>query len=77
MARSFDFKEVVPKVTIDVSVAHFWDLSAVGALDKVIMKFRREGTAVNLLGMNDASATIIERLAVYDKPNSVELMSKH
>jgi len=74
---SFDFKEVVPKVTIDVSVAHFWDLSAVGALDKVIMKFRREGTAVNLLGMNDASATIIERLAVYDKPNSVELMSNH
>ena len=74
---SFDFKEVVPKVTIDVSVAHFWDLSAVGALDKVIMKFRREGTAVNLLGMNDASASIIERLAVYDKPNSVELMSNH
>ena len=74
---SFDFKEVVPKVTIDVSVAHFWDLSAVGALDKVIMKFRREGTAVNLLGMNDASASIIERLAVYDKTNSVELMSNH
>jgi SulP family sulfate permease len=74
---SFDFKEVVPNVTIDVSVAHFWDLSAVGALDKVVMKFRREGTAVHLLGINDASATIIERLAVYDKPNSVELMSKH
>ena len=74
---SFDFKEVVQNVTIDVSVAHFWDLSAVGALDKVVMKFRREGTAVHLLGMNDASATIIERLAVHDKPNSVELMSKH
>jgi SulP family sulfate permease len=74
---SFDFKEVVQNVTIDVSVAHFWDLSAVGALDKVVMKFRREGTAVHLLGVNDASATIIERLAVYDKPNSVELMSKH
>ena len=74
---SFDFKEVVQNVTIDVSVAHFWDLSAVGALDKVVMKFRREGTAVHLLGMNDASATIIERLAVYDKPNSVGLMSKH
>jgi SulP family sulfate permease len=74
---SFDFKEVVPSVTIDVSVAHFWDLSAVSALDKVVMKFRREGTAVHLLGINDASATIIERLAVYDKPNSVELMSQH
>jgi len=52
-------------------------LSAVGALDKVVMKFRREETAVHLLGINDASATIIERLAVYDKPNSVELMSEH
>ncbi|HJO01124.1 MAG TPA: SulP family inorganic anion transporter [Nitrospinaceae bacterium] len=74
---SFDFKEVVQQVTIDVSVAHFWDLSAVGALDKVVIKFRREGTTVHLLGMNEASATIVDRLAVYDKPNSLELMPKH
>ena len=74
---SFDFKEVVQDVTIDVSAAHFWDLSAVGALDKVVMKFRREGTTVHLLGMNKASATIVDRLAVYDKPNALELMPKH
>jgi SulP family sulfate permease len=75
--KSFDFKEVVQHVTIDVSAAHFWDLSAVGSLDKVVMKFRREGTAVDLIGLNEASATIVDRLAVYDKPNALELMLKH
>jgi SulP family sulfate permease len=75
--KSFDFKEVVRHVTIDVSAAHFWDLSAVGALDKVVMKLRREGTAVDLVGLNEASATIVDRLAVYDKPNALELMLKH
>ena len=76
-SNSFDFKEVVQNVIIDVSAAHFWDLSAVGALDKVVMKFRREGTAVDLIGLNEASATIVDRLAVYDKPNALELMLKH
>jgi sulfate permease, SulP family len=76
-AAAFDFKEVVEKVTIDVSQAHFWDLSAVGALDKVVLKFRREGTDIELIGMNEASATIVDRLAVHDKPDALELMLKH
>lgn len=74
---AFDFKEVVEKVTIDVSQAHFWDLSAVGALDKVVLKFRREGTDVELIGMNEASATIVDKLAIHDKENAMELMHKH
>ena len=74
---AFDFKEVVRDITIDVSEANFWDLSAVGALDKVVMKFRREGTTVRILGMNKASAMIVDRLGVYDKPNALELMPKH
>jgi SulP family sulfate permease len=76
-AAGFDFKEVVERVTIDVSQAHFWDLTAVGALDKVMLKFRREGTEVELVGMNQASATIVDQLAVYDKPDALELMMKH
>ena len=76
-ADSFDFKEVVEKVSIDVSETHFWDLSAVGALDKVVLKFRREGTEVELIGMNEASATIVDKLAVHDKPDSLEVMLKH
>ena len=74
---SFDFKETIQHVTIDLNQAHFWDLSAVGALDKVVMKFRRKGTAVHLIGMNKASATIVDRLGVHDKPNSLDLMPIH
>ena len=73
----FDFKEVIEKVTIDMSQAHFWDLTGVGALDKVALKFRREGTEVEILGMNEASATIVEKLGVQDKPDAMELMLKH
>ena len=76
-AAGFDFKEVIERVVIDVSQAHFWDLTGVGALDKVVLKFRREGTAVELVGMNEASSTIVDRLATYDKPDALELMLKH
>ncbi|MBX3051118.1 MAG: SulP family inorganic anion transporter [Caldilineaceae bacterium] len=76
-AAGFDFKEVIERVVIDVSQAHFWDLTGVGALDKVVLKFRREGTAVELVGMNEASTTIVDRLATYDKPDALELMLKH
>ncbi len=76
-AAAFDFKEVIERVTIDVTQAHFWDLSAVGALDTVVLKFRREGTAVELVGLNAASATIVERLGVHDKPDALELLLKH
>jgi SulP family sulfate permease len=73
----FDFKEVLEKVTIDMTQAHFWDLTGVGALDKVVLKFRREGTEVEILGMNEASATIVEKLGIHDKPDAMELMLKH
>jgi nucleotide-binding universal stress UspA family protein len=55
--NAFDFKEVIDRVRIDVSRAHFWDITAVSALDKVVIKFRREGTEVEVIGLNEASAT--------------------
>ncbi len=75
--NSFDFKEVIEKVQIDVSRAHFWDLTAVSALDKVILKFRREGTEVEVIGLNEASATMVDRFAVHDKPDAVEQVMGH
>ncbi|WAI84592.1 MULTISPECIES: SulP family inorganic anion transporter [Achromobacter] len=66
-AEAIDFKEVVDRVVLDVSAAHFWDISAVGALDKVVIKLRREGKAVDVVGLNAASATLIGRFAVHDK----------
>ena len=74
---SFDFKEAIERVRIDVTPAHFWDLSAVGALDKVVLKFRREGTEVELVGMNEASATLVDRLGVHDKPDAVDRLMGH
>jgi SulP family sulfate permease len=64
---SFDFKEVLDKVIIDVSRAHFWDISAVHALDKTVLKLRREGTTVDVIGENEATKTIIDRFGTHNK----------
>ena len=74
---AFDFKEAIDKVTIDLSRAHFWDITAVAALDKVVIKLRREGTEVEVIGLNTASATIVDRFAVHDKDNPSDLLSGH
>ncbi len=75
--ESFDFKEVIDKVVIDLCQAHFWDITSVSALDKVVLKFRREGTEVEIIGLNEASATIVDRFAVHDKPDAVENLMGH
>jgi SulP family sulfate permease len=69
---SFDFKEVLDAVVIDLSQAHFWDITAVGAVDKVVLKFRREGTTVELLGMNEASATLMDRYGETDTTTAID-----
>ncbi|NIJ15661.1 SulP family inorganic anion transporter [Sphingobium vermicomposti] len=74
---SFDYKEVLDRVILDVSAAHFWDISAVGTLDKAILKFRREGTAVDVVGLNDASASMVERFATHDKPGAEAQLGAH
>jgi SulP family sulfate permease len=73
----FDFREAVDKVTIDLCQAHFWDITAVAALDKVVLKFRREGTEVEVIGLNEASTTIVDRFAVHDKPGAVDNLMGH
>ncbi len=67
-----DFKEDVKKVIIDVSRAHFWDISAVYALDKTVIKLRKEGKEVEVVGQNEASKTIIDRFGIHDKPAEIE-----
>ena len=73
---AFDFDEVVARVVIDVSRAHFWDITAVSALDKVVLKFRREGAEVEVRGLNEASATLVDKFAVHDK-DSKDLINVH
>ncbi|WP_420139038.1 SulP family inorganic anion transporter [Sphingomonas sp.] len=64
--KAFRGGEAQP-VTIDVSAAHFWDISGVGALDKIVARLRREGSLVEVIGYNRASADLIDRFATHDK----------
>lgn len=64
---AFDFGEALERVTIDLSRAHMWDLSGVTALDNVVLKLRREGADVTVIGLNEASTTLVDSLSVYDK----------
>jgi SulP family sulfate permease len=74
---AFDFKEVLDRAIIDVSRAHFWDISAVAALDKAVLKFRREGTSVEVIGLNEASTTMVDRFGVHDKPDAEAQLAAH
>ena len=74
-ADAIDVLEPVERIVIDVGAAHFWDISAVGALDRVVLKGRRQGRTVEVIGLNAASATMVERFAVHDKGDAATLPS--
>ncbi|MBX3655591.1 MAG: SulP family inorganic anion transporter [Ramlibacter sp.] len=76
-AAAFDFKEAIGAVRIDVTDAHLWDITAVGALDKVVAKFRRAGVQVDVLGLNAASAGLVTRFALHDKPGAGQAAAGH
>ena len=75
--NAFDYKEGVGQVTIDVSRAHFWDITAVSALDKVVLKFRRAGAKVDIVGLNEASTTMVNQFAVHNKDGAQDLLVGH
>lgn len=75
--NSFDFREVIDKVVIDVSRANFWDITAISALDKVVIKFRREGTEVTVEGLNEASRTLVDKFAVHNKDGAEDISLDH
>ena len=54
-------------VVIDVTRAHFWDISGVGVLDKVVERMRMNGRSVQVVGLNEASADLVDKFALTDK----------
>lgn len=76
-ADAFDFREVLDRVIIDVSQAHIWDISSVQALDMAILKFRRDGAEVEVIGMNQATETLVDKLAIHDKPGAMDKLMGH
>ena len=65
LIEAFDVRAAAGRrARIDVSGAHFWDITAVGALDKVMERLRQHGCRVELKGLDDASQRLIERIRV-------------
>ena len=75
--NAFDYKEVIDRVRIDVSRAHFWDITAISALDRVVIKFRREATEVEVIGIDEASATLVDKFAIHDKDGAADMLAGH
>jgi SulP family sulfate permease len=63
LVDAFDVREIDgAAVRIDVSQAHFWDVTAVAALKKVVERLRKHGSAVDVAGMNQASRDLVLQL---------------
>jgi SulP family sulfate permease len=60
--QAFNFKEGIETVVVDLSAAHIWDISSVASVETALQKFEAANVKVTLIGMNEASATIIENL---------------
>lgn len=67
--KSFKTDEQTKKVILDFSEAHIWDDSAVAAIDKVVLKMKDQGIDVDLIGLNESSWKLVEKLATYDQPH--------
>ncbi len=68
----FDYTNITKNIMIDLEMAHFWDISAVAALDKAVIKLRKEGAQVEIKGLNQASRTIIDRFGIHDNPEEID-----
>ena len=75
--NSFDYKENISEIDLDLTNAHLWDDSAVGAIDKVVFKYHQNGVNVNLIGLNSESHKLIDKLAVHNKPGGLGKVVGH
>jgi len=65
----FDVSVQHKNIIINFSNAHIWDDSAVGAIDKVVIKYRENNNNVSIKNLNAASKKILDKLAVFNNPN--------
>ena len=62
-ADGIDLHDSAATVRIDLGAAHLWDVTAVGTLEGIVATLRRRGRIVDLIGLNAASASLIDRHA--------------
>jgi SulP family sulfate permease len=67
LPAKFSYMANVNEVEIDLSEAHVWDDSAVGALDKIEMKFEQQNIKVTFTGLNTESRKLVQRMGGLSK----------
>ncbi|HJE20327.1 MAG TPA: SulP family inorganic anion transporter [Aliicoccus persicus] len=67
---AFDFSIEDKNIVIDFTNAHIWDDSAVGAVDKAVLKLNEKNNKVTIIGLNPSSEKILEKLAVNQLVNT-------
>ena len=75
LLAEFDFKESIQRVELDLTQAHFWDITAIEALDRIVEKFRRNGVEPIVTGLNEASATLVQKYGRHDKQTAADPLS--
>lgn len=58
----FDFQNELEHVVLDLTHAHIWDITSVNMLNTVVQKFEAQNTQVKVIGLNEASSTLIDRV---------------
>jgi SulP family sulfate permease len=76
-ASAMRYDEKVANVRIDLTHAHLWDLTGVNAIDIAVVKFRCAGANVEVVGLNEASATIMDKLAFHNEPDAAQRLLGH
>ena len=67
----FDFSLSGNEIILDFKKAHVWDDSAVGAIDKVVLKYRNNGLNVTVENLNTQSKELVDSICIYDKNNPI------
>lgn len=68
--EKFDYDAEGQKVIIDFTEAHIWDDSGVGAVDRVVLKFRENRNEVKIVGLDTGSQKLIDQLAIFKSENA-------
>lgn len=74
---SFEYSKEKGSIDIDFSGVKLRDESAVDAVDKVVIKFHRNGVKTNLIGLSDSCSILIDKMAVHDKPGGLDTVAGH
>ncbi|WP_117168936.1 SulP family inorganic anion transporter [Paraliobacillus sediminis] len=67
LIEKFDYTDNIEEVEIDLSNAHLWDDSAIGALDKIETKFEQNHIKVIYSGLNEESQSLKKKIGGLSK----------